>query len=158
MNKKIILGIVTLVAIIMIGYIFYSSGCSADAQTVINKYKINMHPIEGCQSKSFKLDGKSLSFIHITYGQPMDCSSGCIYSHYCSIVEDGKDYPYAFDVDPVNGIGGNILILNATSSDSRYADKSILSGKNHRLASSSEFIEFLNKETLQNGEFRWCKK
>jgi len=167
MNKKIILGIIILAVLAVIGYVVYSSRfsmigdshnykniskCPAEVQTVINKYGIDTDQVEGCQSKSFKLDGKSTSFIHIEYGVPNDCPSGCFFSHYCAVVEDGKDYPFAFYFTNEKE---NILKLPVD--DSRSVDKSVLTGESHRLATSNEFIEFLNGERQQNGEFRWCK-
>lgn len=167
MNKKIILGIIILAVLAIIAYVVYSSQffmmgdspnyknisrCPTEAQTVINKYGIDKDRIESCQSKSFKLDGKPASFIHIEYGVPNDCPSGCFFSHYCAIVEDGKDYPFAFFFT-----NEKENILKAPVDDSRSADKSVLTGESHRLASSNKFVEFLNKERQQGGEFRWCK-
>jgi len=166
-SKKIILGIIILAVLAIIGYVIYFylfsiignspnyksiSRCLTEAQTVINKYGIDKDQVEGCQSKSFKLDGKSVSFIHIEYGVPNDCPSGCFFSHYCAIVEDGKDYPFAFYFT-----NEKENILKVPVDDSRSADKSVLTGESHRLASSNEFVEFLNKERQQDGEFRWCK-
>ncbi len=131
------------------GQTFVEDICSSEARTIINKYNIN--EIENCQSKSFNLNGKDIEFIHLEYGVANDCPSGCFFSHYCAIVEDGEDYPYVFYFT-----NPNENILNSEVEDWRGADESILTGRNHELATMQEFHNFLTEERQGGGEFRWC--
>ena len=125
--------------------------CPYETRAIIEKYNIDEKQIENCQSKSFELNEKNIKLIHLEYGGANDCPSGCFFSHYCAIVEDGVDYPYAFYfTTPEENI------LNSEVDDWRNADESILTGRLHELANTKEFNDFLTKERQNNGEFRWC--
>jgi len=122
--------------------------CPPSGQKIIDKYNLLDLGVENCDVKSFSLDGKQVDLVHIIYGEANDCPAGCFYAHYCAIVEDGIDYPFIYYVnhESENFLGGEEL----------YGDFEIeLTGQNHDLASSPEFIEFLEEER-GNGPYRWC--
>ena len=167
MNKKLIF--ISLAGIVIIGllYILFSSEfgtvgdspnyknvlfCPSEIRTIIDKYNVDKNKIENCQSKSFNLNGKDIKFIHLEYGRANDCPSGCFFSHYCAVVEQSIDYPYAFYFT-----NPNENILNSEVDDWRSANESILTGRNHELTTTQEFNDFLTTERQNNGEFRWCK-
>jgi hypothetical protein len=167
MNKKIIFIPLSIIIVVAFLYIWLSSQfiivgdspnfknvffCPSESRTIIEKYGINEKQVEGCQSKSFKLNAKNITFILLEYGRPNDCSSGCFFSHYCAIVEDGVDYPYAFYFTSPDE-----NILNSEFDDWRSADESIMTGRAHPLADNQEFNDFLTNERENDGEFRWCK-
>jgi hypothetical protein len=144
------------------------SKCPTEAQNIINKYNIDKNQVENCQSKSFAVEGKNIEFVHIEYGVSNDCSSGCFYSHFCTIVDDTGDYPFAFyftnEQEDILGIEEEIEIGMELSS--RYYGKDKLTGLNHILVQNNDFLGFRDKQIIHGGdeeqgykisEFRWCK-
>ena len=93
-----------------------------------------------------------MEFVLLAFGGGMDCPSGCIFSDYCAIVDDGKDYPYSFyflkpDYDFL-GVG--------THYSQDLPDKSLLTGRSHRLTSLVQFWQFLGKQREPPGQFYFC--
>ncbi len=166
-NKKIVFIFLIILGVIALFYVWTSSQlkgigdssnyknilfCPSETRTIIDKYNINEKQIEGCQSKSFELNGKDIILIHLEYGIANDCLSGCFFSHYCAIVDNEVDYPYAFYFS-----NPDENILNLEFDDWRYADEYIMTGRIHKLANTQEFNNFLIEQRQDNGEFRWCK-
>jgi len=121
--------------------------CPQEIRAIIQKYAISTTTIAECQSEEFSSRGKPIKFIHLAYGFGLDCPSGCIFSHYCAVVEDGKDLPYAFYFNSKENI------LGSSRGNFKYADKSILTGQRHRL--SRRVAAFIKRN--RNGAFRWCR-
>ena len=162
-NKKTLWIIIALIVIIIgstAGYfMFYNWGmyknplfCSSEIRAVIDKYGINNQQIEGCHSKSFDFEGKKIKLVLLNYGDANDCPSGCFFSHYCAIIEDGVDYPYSLSATSPEE---NILSPGGEWGEMR--DESIMVGRVHPLTENSEFKNFLEAERKSGGEFRYCR-
>ena len=161
MNKKLLL-VFLIILIFVIGllliYIRLNTGggyksfksCPIEIQKIIEKYNVNQSQIATCQSKSFKINGESIKFIHLKYGEANDCLAGCFFSNYCAIVENDVDYPFAYVYTSQEE---NILKYKG-----RYlpVNKSFLTGRNHKLASLPEFKDFIDKQNKNDAKFRFC--
>jgi len=62
--------------------------CTNISKLVIKQKELEK--VSTCLEQSFSVDGQGIHYVDITYGDLMDCPSGCIYSHYYGIVENNK--------------------------------------------------------------------
>ena len=66
------------------------SDCSVLAQTAIQDKGLPIDAIHYCQEELVVLDtGEDVSLIRISYGQPMVCSTGCVYNPYIGLFVGG---------------------------------------------------------------------
>lgn len=137
--------------------------CDTAIQDIVKKYRINKNRIEGCQTKEFQLDNRTIKFAHLEYGLAGDCPAGCAFSHYCAIIDGNKDYPYAFlfqnkQEDILGYNRGKGQSIQSMGEEDGYD----LPGISHKLTTLPEFNQFLNDEIIHGGdigsnsEFRWC--
>lgn len=133
--------------------------CTPEVQAIIDKYKINKESVVGCESQEFIVDGETVHFIYLTYGGPHDCESGCFYSNYCAIVDNGADYPYSFDFYAREEIIIKIPSPDSSSGYCTYSEtcKEELSGLKHIVVDSGDFFKFRQENILEEGKFRACK-
>jgi len=146
---------------------FVPATCPQEGQVIVDKYEgMKENEIVGCQSKKFVIDNKDVYFIHIEYGIGHDCLSGCLFSHYCAVVEDGIDYPYSFgfyeEEEVVIKIPREANAYLPYCTDSRTCREE-LTGLNHKLVQTREFSEFREAEIVRGGqsspfsEWRGCQ-
>jgi hypothetical protein len=157
MNKKVVIILCIIVALLIFSIYFFKVFshyknimlCPSEIKDIIGKYNIDKNQIVGCWSKPFIIENKAIKLISLEYGQGQDCPSGCIFSHYCAIVEDNKDYPYALFC-----LSQDENILSNVSNDCSNISKNILPGRTHPLTLTPEFKEFLNNS--RDNHFREC--
>ena len=69
---------------------------SDNCQQVIENH--NIPAVRSCCEEAFLVDGQRIILVEIEFGGPHDCPSGCFYSHYTGVIEDGKDYHLCFHI------------------------------------------------------------
>jgi HEAT repeat protein len=109
-----------------------SATCPLETQEMIKQYAIG-DVIVRCESQIFNVDGKDVYLVLLEFGPGEDCLAGCIFKHYCAVIEDGVEYPYTFP--PHSHLG------------TLRSDWEFLTGRKHKITSLSEFRTFVNNDT-----------
>jgi len=126
---------------------------------------IGQHNIQARQGTSFVVDGKRYHLVHFEYGTAEDCMAGCFYSHYCTVVVDGKEHPAWFSFNTKEDyLFDPLLYCPLLASDPSYTGgyvssdfKCSMPAYALPLFADAAFIDWVQHPDDVNDALRWCR-
>ena len=115
-----------------------------------------------CTGKqSFLLSGRDVFLIFVPYGNLNDCPSGCFTSEVCAIYDQSQVQVYSAawfspQERPLSIPPDCPGLAQAPSADTNQDCPEHPPGYLHPVTQTTDFENFLNSQTSNNGSFRWC--